>query len=230
VHKLIRHTNVYYNRAMTGKLKIILVEDDISFAELLSQRLEEFGFLVEHYEDGASFLDLKPGGRLILLDLMLPNLDGFRVLEILRHRKDKTPVIVISARSSEEDVVKALELGAADYVFKPIRMKELIARINRFLVQETNDDGTTKPMVENDFLVTPEGERVQLTVTEARLIQLLIENPGQVFTREELIESISDKAENPKVIDVHIHNLKKKAPWLKERIRAIRALGYVYQP
>jgi len=215
---------------MTGKLKIILVEDDISFAELLSQRLEEFGFLIEHYEDGASFLDLKPEGRLILLDLMLPNLDGFRVLEILRHRKDKTPVIVISARSSEEDVVKALELGAADYVFKPIRMKELIARINRLLAHEAKDDGPVQVMVENQFLVTPEGERVQLTATEARLVRLLLENPGQVFTREELIEGISEKAENPKVIDVHIHNLKKKVPWLKEKIRAIRALGYVYQP
>jgi len=105
---------------MGGKLKIILVEDDVSFAELLANRLEEFGFQVEHYEDGASFLDLKPSGHLILLDLMLPNLDGFRVLEVLRHRKDRTPVIVVSARSAEEDVVKALELGAADYVLNQL--------------------------------------------------------------------------------------------------------------
>lgn len=228
MYKLICHTNVYYNRVMGGKLKIILVEDDVSFAELLANRLEEFGFQVEHYEDGASFLDLKPSGHLILLDLMLPNLDGFRVLEVLRHRKDRTPVIVVSARSAEEDVVKALELGAADYVFKPIRMKELIARINRLLMEEAKDAPEAK--VENHFLITTEGQRVELTGTEARLLQLLLENPGQVFSREELLEGISEKAETPKAVDVHIHNLKKKAPWLKEKIRAIRALGYVYQP
>jgi DNA-binding response OmpR family regulator len=209
--------------------QIILVEDDSAFAELLSKRLSEFGFSVEIYEDGALFLDLKPQGDVILLDMMLPNLDGFRVLEVLNHRKNTIPVIVVSARSAEDDVVKALELGANDYVFKPVRIKELVARIRKVLSREYKHTDMQELQVKNQMLITPEG-KVELTATEAQLLEALINNPGKILSREELLEAIGDSSETTKVIDVHLHNIKRKAPILSEKIRSIRAVGYVYEP
>ncbi|WP_245533144.1 response regulator transcription factor [Coprothermobacter platensis] len=215
---------------MSGGSKIILVEDDSDFALLLSKRLNDFGFTTEIYEDGASFLDLKASGDIILLDLMLPNLDGFRVLEVLKHRHSDTPVIVVSARSAEEDVVKALDLGALDYVFKPVRMKELVARINRLLDVKLNDKNSQPILkIENRRLLTPDGN-IDLTFTEEQLLKALLNNQGKILSREELMDVIGEKAETSKVIDVHIHNLKKKAPILNEKIRAIRSVGYVYEP
>ncbi|NPV89037.1 response regulator transcription factor [Coprothermobacteraceae bacterium] len=209
--------------------KIALVEDDDQFSELLSSMLLSEGYEVERFLNGAHFLDSRPKVDLVLLDIMMPDLDGFRVLEILRHRKDETPVIVISARTSEQDVVKALELGARDYVWKPIRFKELLARMSRLLSTPRLDEFAWALNEQERKLTTPDGI-VTLTPHETVIMKELLSKPGRLVTRDALMEKLGDRAETYKTIDVHISNIKKKAPALRQKIKCLRGQGYVFEP
>lgn len=224
---------------MTADMPLILVvEDEREIAEILEAFLRQRGFRTEWARDGEEALQLFRAGRpdLVLLDLLLPRLDGMEVMKAIR-RESATPVIMLSARSEELDKVLGLELGADDYITKPFRPLEVVARINAVLRRsQSGEQLTDQPLragaIEVDAsraLATAAGERLQLTTTEFRLLQHFAANPGRVFSRQELLEAAMPESDAlERVIDVHIGNLRRKlsGAGLGEVLTTVRGMGF----
>lgn len=199
---------------------ILVVEDEREIAEILEAFLRQRGFVTEWARDGEEALRLFRASKpdLVLLDLLLPRLDGMEVIKAIR-RESRTPVIMLSARSEELDKVLGLELGADDYITKPFRPLEVVARINAVLRrtqsgEPLNDQPLRAGAIEVDAsraLATAAGQRLQLTTTEFRLLQHFAAHPGRVFSRQELLEAAMPESDAlERVIDVHIGNLRRK--------------------
>ena len=223
-------------------VKVLLVEDEDSFVEALSVGLAHEGFEVTVARDGAEALDLfeTSSPDLILLDLMLPKLSGIDVCRQIRSYSS-VPIIMVTAKGEEIDAVVALEVGADDYVIKPYRLRELVARMRAVLRRAPGDDA----VLPDDALtelgglrLEPEtrrayvrGDEVHLRRKEFELLRLLMENAGRVLTRDVLIDRVwgSDYVGDTKTLDVHIKRLRTqveedpKAPVL---ITTIRGVGY----
>jgi len=223
-------------------IKVLLVEDEDSFVEALSVGLAHEGFEVTVARDGAEALDLfeTSSPDLILLDLMLPKLSGIDVCRQIRSYSS-VPIIMVTAKGEEIDAVVALEVGADDYVIKPYRLRELVARMRAVLRRAPGDDA----VLPDDALtelgglrLEPEtrrayvrGDEVHLRRKEFELLRLLMENAGRVLTRDVLIDRVwgSDYVGDTKTLDVHIKRLRTqveedpKAPVL---ITTIRGVGY----
>ena len=233
---------------MTDTTSVLVIEDEPSFIEALEIGLSREGFLVTVARDGAEALDVfdSVDPDLVLLDVMLPKLSGIDVCRELRSRSN-VPIIMVTAKGSEIDTVVGLEVGADDYVTKPYRMRELVARMRAVLRRRPSDDTEiTDPDVEPDSLrvgdvlldqerheVTVRGENVQLPLKEFELLSLLLRNAGRVLTRDTLIDRVwgSDYVGDTKTLDVHIKRLRSKVeidPTHPERIITIRGLGYKY--
>lgn len=233
---------------MTDTTSVLVIEDEPSFIEALEIGLSREGFLVTVARDGAEALDVfdSVDPDLVLLDVMLPKLSGIDVCRELRSRSN-VPIIMVTAKGSEIDTVVGLEVGADDYVTKPYRMRELVARMRAVLRRRPSDDTEiTDPDVEPDSLrvgdvlldqerheVTVRGENVQLPLKEFELLSLLLRNAGRVLTRDTLIDRVwgSDYVGDTKTLDVHIKRLRSKVeidPAHPERIITIRGLGYKY--
>lgn len=224
---------------MTADMPLILVvEDEREIAEILEAFLRQRGFRTEWARDGEEALQLFRAGRpdLVLLDLLLPRLDGMEVMKAIR-RESATPVIMLSARSEELDKVLGLELGADDYITKPFRPLEVVARINAVLRRsQSGEQLTDQPLragaIEVDAsraLATAAGERLQLTTTEFRLLQHFAANPGRVFSRQELLEAAMPESDAlERVIDVHIGNLRRKlsGAGLGDVLTTVRGMGF----
>lgn len=224
---------------MTADMPLILVvEDEREIAEILEAFLRQRGFRTEWARDGEEALQLFRAGRpdLVLLDLLLPRLDGMEVMKAIR-RESATPVIMLSARSEELDKVLGLELGADDYITKPFRPLEVVARINAVLRRsQSGEQLTDQPLragaIEVDAsraLATAAGERLQLTTTEFRLLQHFAANPGRVFSRQELLEAAMPESDAlERVIDVHIGNLRRKLAGvgLEDVLTTVRGMGF----
>lgn len=221
---------------------ILLVEDDVVIQELVKFNLEREGYEVLIADNGRSGLEMvkKRKPNLILLDLMLPELDGYQVCKLLR--ADETtidlPIIILSARGEEVDKVIGLELGADDYVTKPFSTRELLARIRARLREEKR----MKPNEPNEakiawgeleiwplsYIVTLSGKSINLTVKEFQLLHLLISHPFQVFSREHLLEKIWGYSVNgdTRTVDVHISTLRTKLKTLGNVLESVRGIGY----
>ena len=233
---------------MTDTTSVLVIEDEPSFIEALEIGLSREGFLVTVARDGAAALDVfdSVDPDLVLLDVMLPKLSGIDVCRELRSRSN-VPIIMVTAKGSEIDTVVGLEVGADDYVTKPYRMRELVARMRAVLRRRPLDDTEIADFeVERESLrvgdvvldqerheVTVRGENVQLPLKEFELLSLLLMNAGRVLTRDTLIDRVwgSDYVGDTKTLDVHIKRLRSKVeidPTHPERIITIRGLGYKY--
>ncbi len=230
---------------MTDTISVLVIEDEESFIEALVVGLKREGFLVTVARDGVEGLELFERSRpdLILLDLWLPKKSGIDVCREIRGRS-RIPIIMVTAKSSEIDTVVGLEVGADDYVTKPFRLRELVARMRAVMRRSagTEDSSISGETVEIDGLaLDPErhevhldGELLPLPLKEFELLELLMGNAGRVLTRETLIDRIwgPNYVGDTKTLDVHIKRLRAKVerdPSRPARITTVRGLGYKFE-
>jgi two-component system phosphate regulon response regulator PhoB len=197
-----------------------VVEDEVELQQLLVTNLEFEGFSVEVAGDGAPALECHARRRadLILLDLMLPGMDGFRVLQELRRGNDEVPVLMLTARGAEADRVKGLSLGADDYLVKPFSVLELVARIRAILRRSRPPEAPrilSSGPYRFDFAAmtaTREGRNLELTSREMRILEILVTYPGRTHSRTDLLRLAweADARPSPRTVDVHVANLRKK--------------------
>jgi two-component system response regulator MtrA len=219
---------------------VLLVEDDASIREVATLGLEQAGLRVTAVGDGRDGLGrFREGGvDLVLLDVMLPSLDGFEVLREIR-RESGAPVVMLTARSELHDVVVGLELGADDYVTKPFELPELVARIKAVLRRAGPDGRDSEGLIHagdleidpTGFTVRKQGEELSLTATEFRLLHELARRPKQVFTRDLLLELVwnYDYLGDSRLVDAAVQRLRAKVeddPKHPTLIRTVRAVGY----
>jgi DNA-binding response OmpR family regulator len=229
--------------ATAGAETILVVDDDRKIVELVTLYLQKEGFRVVQAFDGASALELAraEGPALAILDLMLPGVNGLVICKTLQ-REAGTPVIMLTARSTEEDRMRGLDLGADDYVVKPFSPRELVSRTRAVLrrvrrAAEANGVGTLEfgPLrIETArHEVAVGGREVELTPTEFRLLVALARAPGQVFTRQQLLDRAFDEAFEgfERNIDVHIMNLRRKLalPAPGPAIKTVYGVGYRFE-
>ncbi|MGD2216846.1 MAG: response regulator transcription factor [Gemmatimonadales bacterium] len=222
--------------------KILIVEDEDSILMALEDDLSLEGYAVTGETDGARGLERAQKGRydLIILDVMLPGMDGFEICKQLRAAGDATPILMLTAKSQEVDKVLGLELGADDYVTKPFSPRELTARVKALLRRgkpvEPPLERVSFGDVEVDFKgyeVRKSGEPVELTAREFALLRLLVSHPGEVLRRDVILNEVwGDEWDVfPRTVDTHIANLRKKLeddPADPKYIVNVRGVGYKY--
>jgi len=220
------------------KKTIAVIEDEPDIAELVSIHLEQSGYLVKSFLDGKSFYSFldKNTPDLVILDLMLPDIDGLEICKHLR-KLDSTSavsIIMLTAKSEELDTIIGLELGADDYVAKPFSPKELVARVKAVLRRHEPVIETKKIEVGNLHLdlakyeVHVNDNRIELTTSEFKILQLLSSKPGRVFSREQILDYLwgTEKTVIDRTVDVHIRHLREKLGETSCRIKNIRGIGY----
>ena len=226
---------------------VFVVEDEESFIEALEIGLKREGFKVHVARDGAEALSMFDGVKpdIVLLDVMLPKLSGTDVCRELR-KKSQVPIIMVSAKGSEIDTVVGLEVGADDYIVKPYRLRELVARIRAALRRSSLTPseidevgfGTVRigdiSIDPEQHVVTVRGTVTKLPLKEFELLYVLIANAGRVMTRETLIDRVwgTDYYGDTKTLDVHIKRLRSKIevdPANPSQVVTIRGLGYKYE-
>ena len=224
---------------------VLIVEDEESFVEALVVGLKREGFLVRVARDGAEALEMFDAVRpdVVLLDVMLPKVSGIDVCRQLRSRS-RVPILMVTAKGSEIDTVVGLEVGADDYVTKPYRLRELVARMRAVLRRSPRADeepGSTDAIEVGDVRLDPErhevfvrGEPISLPLKEFELLEILLANAGRVLTRETLIDRVwgPHYVGDTKTLDVHVKRLRSKVeenPSSPQRITTIRGLGYKYE-
>ncbi len=190
--------------AQSTQGKILLVEDDRDISHLVELHLTDLGYEVDRAYDGKEGLDLATSGRyeLIILDLMLPELDGLEICKSLRAASDYTPILMLTARSSEVDRVVGLEIGADDYLTKPFSIQELMARVKAILrrteIMKRAGDTSDGDLIETGELtidlsrrtVTESGTPIHLTAREFDLLYHFVKNPGRVYSRAQLLDQV----------------------------------------
>jgi len=219
--------------------RILVVEDEPDIALGLTDDLTRHGFEVEVVGDGEAALARAEAGRfdVILLDVMLPRLDGYEVCRALRRRRDKTPIILLTAKVQEAEKVLGLELGADDYVTKPFSPRELRARIKAVLRRFEDDEAKGVERfgdIEVDFdraEVRRAGEPLAITALEFRLLKAFLSRRGRVLSRAQLIDLAWDSGTNvtDRVVDTHVLHLRQKiepVPAEPTYIRGVRGIGY----
>ena len=229
--------------------RLLVIDDDTELCELLSDYLKPEGFQVTPVHDGRQGLEeaLSRAGEydLIVLDIMLPSMNGFEVLQRLRTQID-TPVLMLTARDEEVDRIVGLEMGADDYLPKPFNPRELVARARAILRrtkdrQEKNQDPfTPEKIIVGDIeldmgtrVVRRDGVRLELTSVEFNILEMLLRAAGHVVTREELAEGVLGRTLTvyDRSVDVHLSSLRKKLGHKygdTERIKTVRGVGYIY--
>jgi two-component system, OmpR family, response regulator len=218
-------------------MKVLLVEDDRKISSFIKKGLKEQGFLVDCCENGDDGYALASGQvyDVLVLDIMLPGRDGLSILRGLRNEKNTVPVILLTARSALQERVEGLNLGADDYLSKPFYMEELLARIHAVTRRATGDQLSLMRngnLIVN--LITREvrlgKEKVELTVREFSLLELLMRSPGRVFTRTQLLEHVWGYDFDPQtnVVDVYVRRLRSKVDTKPDTplIETVRGVGY----
>jgi DNA-binding response OmpR family regulator len=230
---------------VTQAPKILLVDDEQSVQKLLAFPLRREGYEVVSALDGQEALDRlgDTSFDLIVLDLMLPNVDGFEVCRQVRARSS-VPIIMLTAKTEEIDKVLGLELGADDYITKPFSVREFRSRVKAVLRRAAlakSDDPGREPLEDGDLLidfdkrgVTLAGEAVRLTYVEFEILTTLARNPGRVYNRTILLERVwgDSSYRDPRTVDVHIRHLREKLerdPKNPELIQTVRGVGYRYR-
>jgi DNA-binding response OmpR family regulator len=223
------------------KPRVLVVEDDLSILTGVSMNLRFEGYEVLQAQDGARGLEMAvtDAPDLIVLDVMMPKLNGYEVLKELRSRGVRTPVLVLSAKGMERDKVLGLDLGADDYVVKPFGVAELMARVKAVLRRRWGDDGQLirfgEVAVNLAGRTVSRGDRpVDLTAQEFKLLAHLVSNPGRTFSREELLSGAwgIDYEGTPRTVDTFVRQLRQKLEPDPEEPRYIltaRGLGYRFE-
>jgi two-component system phosphate regulon response regulator PhoB len=223
----------------SNKGTLLLIDDERDLIELVRYNVEREGFDVIATHDGREGLEIARRHRpdLILLDVMMPGMDGLEVCRALRRdaATERTPVIMLTARASESDRVVGLELGADDYLTKPFSPRELVARVKAVLRRSQPQADDSQAIKRGGLVVDParhevtwEGEPVSLTATEFRIVQLLAGKAGRVLSRDEIIDAAlgRDAAVFDRTVDVHITAIRKKLGRGGELVETVRGFGY----
>ena len=221
-------------------MKILIVEDEAKTGDYLRQGLSEAGFVVDLARDGMDGLHLALTGEydLMVLDVMLPGLDGWSVLQTVRRAGREMPVLFLTARDQVEDRVRGLELGADDYLVKPFAFSELLARVRTLLRRGKSKEPETLRAadLELDLLrrrVTRAGQRIDLTAKEFGLLELLLRRQGEVLPRSLIASQVWDMNfdSDTNVIEVAVRRLRAKVddPFEPKLIRTVRGMGYVIE-
>jgi two-component system alkaline phosphatase synthesis response regulator PhoP len=226
------------------KKNILIVEDDEDIQQLVSYNLLKAGFAVEVADTGEQALEYAEAQppNLIVLDIMLPGISGLEVCRILRHGEQTAgiPIIMLTAKGEEADIVAGLDLGADDYITKPFSPKVLVSRVKAVLrrrprevaVQKEEDSGLVQI---HDLVIDPgrhevrvSGKVVHLTPTEFGILRLLAEKPGWVFSRQQIIDAVRgyDFLVTQRAIDVQVFSLRKKLGKAGGRVETVRGIGY----
>lgn len=221
--------------------KILLIEDELLIQELVTFNMEHEGYTVKIAGDGKSGLEMVSTEMpdLILLDLMLPELDGYEVCKAIRGNKETAhlPIIMLSARDDVVDKVVGLELGADDYITKPFSPRELLARVKARLREDKRNNAPPKAaslvwgeleIWPENYLATLGGENIALTGKEFDLLHVFLTRPNQVFSREYLLQKVWGYHESgdTRTVDVHISNLRIKLKSMGPSIESVRGIGY----
>ncbi|MEZ5140931.1 MAG: response regulator transcription factor [Acidimicrobiales bacterium] len=223
--------------------RILTVEDDERIRTAVKMALEDEGWQVEEAESGEEALEsfARHPSDVVLIDIMLPGVDGFEVCRSIRRSSD-VPIVMVTARADTHDVVAGLEAGADDYLTKPFAPKELSARIRALLRRARTTDPAISHLKFGDLEIVPEegvvlrdGEELHLTKTEFRLLVELASSPGRVFSREVLLERVWGYGYfgDGRLVDVHVRRLRTKVeadPANPRHVVTVRGLGYKLQP
>ena len=222
-------------------MKLLLIEDDRSAADYVARGLRESGHSVDHAVDGAEGLTLALASRydVIIVDRMLPHLDGLAVVQALRAQGSRTPILILSALAQVDDRVKGLRAGGDDYLTKPFAFTELLARVEVLQRRTAVNEAPTRLRagdLEMDLVsrkVTRGGQPIALTSREFRLLEYLLRHAGQVVTRTMLLENVWDLHFDPQtnVIDVHVSRLRQALDrdGASPLIHTVRGSGYVLE-
>ena len=222
-------------------MRVLLVEDDPSVAAFVAKGLKEHGYVVDHAADGKDGLFLAAGERydVMVIDRMLPNVDGLTIVQTLRAAGNKTPVLILSALGQVEERVRGLRAGSDDYLVKPFAFAELLARLDALTRRSELESTAQQTTLEvgdltMDLLartVTRAGQPINLQEREFSLLNYLLRHAGQVVTRTMLLEALWDYHFDPQtnVVDVHVSRLRQKIdkPFEKPMIHTVRGAGYV---
>ena len=227
---------------------ILVVEDDENIQQLVGYNLAKAGFHVIYADKGEQAFDLirRERPELIVLDLMLPGLNGFEVCKLVRKdpKTKNLPIVMLTAKSEENDIAMGLDLGADDYITKPFSPKILISRIKAALrrkegLDEEGSEGKKKGSLTiheitidpNRYEVLVAGEVIPLTVTEFSILELLARRPGWVFNRQQIIDGVRgyDYVITPRAVDVQVFGLRKKLGEAGRYIETVRGIGYRMQ-
>ena len=224
--------------------KILVVEDDEDILELIEYNLAKEGYLVRKVMSGEEALALERREKpdLVILDLMLPGLDGLEVCRRLRGNPESSnvPIIMVTAKGEESDIVTGLELGADDYVVKPFSPRVLIARIRNVLRRAENGPAeSADTAIERHGIyihpgrreVSTGGDPVELTFTEFNILKFLAQRPGWVFTRSQIVDNVrgSDYHVTERSVDVHVLGLRRKLGDFGDVIETVRGVGYRFK-
>ncbi len=226
---------------MAGE-KILVIDDEKDIGELLEYNLGKEGYRVVSTYNGEEALRFIQGELpgLIILDLMLPGIDGLEVCRILKRdaRTSGIPVIMLTAKGEEADIVAGLELGADDYVTKPFKVRELLARIRAILRRLSSKVEEREIIKIGDLVIDSlkhevilKGKPLELTSTEFNLLKCLASNPGRVFTRDQLLNKVwgEEIVVVDRTVDVHIRRLRQKLKTASSHIITIRGIGYKFK-
>jgi DNA-binding response OmpR family regulator len=218
---------------------ILVIDDEKDLIELVRYNLENDGFDVIAATDGQSGLDVVKKHRpdLVVLDLMMPGLDGLQVCQQLRAdpRSARIPLIMLTAKATEADRIIGLELGADDYITKPFSPREVIARVKALLRRSNTRDDHQQVIRSGELTidlsgheVSFRGQRIGLTATEFRILEFLAARPGRVFSRDEIIDAAlgNDTAVFDRTVDVHITAIRRKLGAGGDMIETVRGFGY----
>jgi DNA-binding response OmpR family regulator len=225
---------------------VLVVDDDTEFCNLVSRYLTHEGFAVETVHTGSLGIERSLSGEhaIVVLDVMLPDISGFEVLQRLRARS-RTPALMLTARGDDQDRILGLEMGADDYLPKPFNPRELFARIGAILRRSRAELVEIAPAIANPIgigdvklhkgarAVIRGGEEIGLTTVEFDLLEILLKSAGAVLSREEMVRSVLGREFSPfdRSLDTHISNLRKKLGPARdgsERIKGVRGVGYLY--
>lgn len=221
---------------------ILIVDDEPDLVELVSYNLKKEGFQVATASDGGGALEKarKKNFDLIILDLMLPGIQGIELCRILRHdpKNERVPIIMLTAKGDEADRIRGLETGADDYMAKPFSPRELIARIKAVLRRSGEQEAAAKTIGLGDlaintetFMVTKRSKPVELSATEFRLLLYLVQRRGRVFSRDQLLDAVwkGETYVEPRTVDVHIRRLRTQIeddPSEPVYVKTRRGIGY----
>jgi two-component system response regulator CpxR len=220
-------------------VRLLVIDDDVELCALLSEFLQREGFSVQFENEGRRGLEqaIQGGFDLIILDVMLPGLDGFEILKSLRTHS-RAPVLMLTARGEDVDRIVGLELGADDYLAKPFNPRELSARIKAIL--RRTESKPNRGRVEVNGVVLDPGSRevlidakqVEVTTLEFDILEQLMRSAGHVVSRDDLMESLYNRKSTPfdRSIDMHVSHLRKKLEGSRPTIKTIRGAGYQFCP
>jgi two-component system OmpR family response regulator len=219
--------------------KLLVVEDDPNILELLSASLRFAGFAVSTATSGSAAVNAAKDGRpdLVVLDIMLPDLDGFEVIRLMREGGARTPVVFLTARDATDDKIRGLTLGGDDYVTKPFSLEELTARIRAVLRRTSGGQDTPSRLVFADLELDEEthevyraGQRVQLSPTEFKLLRYLMLNANRVLSKAQILDHVwnYDFRGDDNIVESYISYLRRKVDTVQPRlIHTLRGVGYV---